>query len=292
MGDEGIFEQRIPVAEIDSDPVHYPESDGRFLPENPLQAQAIISLRNDLGLHLKDTPNAVLEGNHFIYYRPGDRTGWVAPDVYVLLDHVWKCRSPYRIWVEGKVPDFVLEVISPESKIRNRVDKKALYSKLGVQEYFVFQPNEARPGERLVGYRLWGGEYVELQPDPRLGPERELRSETLEVSLRVAGPLIRVRNLDTRKDYLSHEDLDKLAEKERARADAEKARAEKERARADAEKARAEEERARAREDRASAEAERVRAEAEKARAEAAEAELAALKAFLRQSGKQLPMDE
>ena len=52
MGDEGIFEQRIPVAELDSDPVHYPESDGRFLPENPLQAQAIISLRNDLGLHL------------------------------------------------------------------------------------------------------------------------------------------------------------------------------------------------------------------------------------------------
>ena len=227
----------------------------------------------------------MLEGNHFIYYRPGDRTGWVAPDIYVMLDHVWKCRSPYRIWVEGKVPDFVLEVISPNSKIRNRVDKKALYSKLGVQEYFVIQPNEARLGERLVGYRLWGGEYVELRPDPRLGPERELRSETLGVSLRVAGPLIRVRNLDTRKDYLSHEALDKVAEKERVRADAEKARAEAERARAHAAEARATE-------DRASAEAERVRAEAEKARAEAAEAELAALKAFVRQSGKQLPMDE
>ena len=144
-------------------------------------------------------PNAVLEGNHFIYYRPGNKSGCVAPDVYVLLDHVWKCRSPYRIWVEGKAPDFVLEVISPESEIRNQVDKKALYSKLGVREYFVFQPNEARPGERLVGYRLWGGEYVELRPDPRLGPERELRSETLGVSLRVAGPLIRVRSLETRE---------------------------------------------------------------------------------------------
>ena len=220
----------------------------------------------------------MLEGNHFIYYRPGDKSGCVAPDVYVMLDHVWKCRSPYRIWVEGRVPDFVLEVISPKSKVRNRVDKKTLYSKLGVQEYFVFQPNEARPGERLVGYRLWGGEYVELGPDPRLGPERELRSETLGVSLRVAGPLIRVRNLETRKDYLSHEDLDKVAAAERARAEAEKARA-------DAAEARA-------KEGRASAEAERVRAEAEKARAEAAEAELAALKAFLRQSGKQLPMDE
>ena len=285
MGDEGIFEQRIPVAEIDSDPVHYPESDGRFLPENPLQAQAIISLRNDLGLHLKDTPNAVLEGNHFIYYQPGDRAAWVAPDVYVLLDHVWKCRSPYRIWVEGKVPDFVLEVISPESKIRNRVDKKALYSKLGVQEYFVFQPNEARPGERLVGYRLWGGEYVELQPDPRSGPERELRSKTLGVSLRIAGPLIRVRNLDTGKVYLSHEELATVAEAARARTKAARARTKAARARTKAAKARTKAAKART-------EAARARTEAARARTEAAKAELAALKALLAQSGKQLPMDE
>ena len=271
MGDEGIFEQRMPVAEIDSNPVHYPESDGRFLPENPLQAQAIISLRNDLGLHLKDTPNAVLEGNHFIYYLPGDKSGCVAPDVYVILDHVWKCRSPYRIWVEGKVPDFALEVISPKTKIRNQIDKKALYCKLGVQEYFVFQPNEASPGERLVGYRLWGGEYVELRPDPRLGPERELRSETLGVSLRVAGPLIRVRNLDTRKDYLSHEELAAVAEAARERIEAAKVRTEAAKARTKAAKA---------------------RIEAAKARIEAAKAELAALKALLAQSGTQLPMEE
>ena len=271
MGDEGIFEQRIPVAEIDSDPVQYPESDGRFLPENPLQAHAIISVRNDLDLHLRHVPNAVLEGNQFIYYEPGNRRKCVAPDVYVLLDHVWTCRSPYRIWIEGKVPDFVLEVISPASDIRNRVDKKALYSELGVEEYFVFQPDEARPGERLVGYRLWGGEYVELRPDPRSGPERELRSKTLGVSLRIAGPLIRVRNLDTGKDYRSHRDLDEVAEEATAKAEEAAKRAEAERARA---------------------EEATTRAEAERARAEEAEAELAALKALLAQSGKQLRRDE
>ena len=271
MGDEGIIEQRAPVVEIDPDPVHYPESDGRFLPENPLQAHAIISVRNDLDLHLRHVPNAVLEGNQFIYYRRGEKDKCVAPDVYVLLDHVWTCRSPYRIWIEGKAPDFVLEVIPPESEIRNRVDKKALYSKLGVQEYFVFQPDEARPGERLVGYRLWGGEYVEVRPDPHSGPERELRSKTLGVALRVAGPLIRVRNLETGKDYRSHRDLATRAEAATTRAVAESKRAE-------AEKRRAEEARA--------------RAEAESKRAQAAEAELAALKALLAQSGKQLPTDE
>ena len=278
MGDEGIIEQRAPVVEIDPDLVHYPESDGRFLPENPLQAHAIISVRNDLDLHLRHVPKAVLEGNQFIYYRRGQPKKCVAPDVYVVLDHVWKCRSPYRIWIEGKAPDFVLEVISPESEIRNRVDKKALYSKLGVQEYFVFQPDEARPGERLVGYRLWGEQYVELRPDPRSGPERELRSETLEVALRIAGPLIRVRNLETGKDYRSHRDLATVAEEATARANAENERAQAQAQRAEAATARAE--------------AESARAESERKRAESAEAELAALKAFLAQSGKQLPTDE
>ena len=107
----------------------------------------------------------------------------------------------------------------------------------------MFQPDEAGPGERLVGYRLWGGQYVELRPGPRSGPERELRSETLGVALRIAGPLIRVRNLETGKDYRSHRDLDTVAEEATSRA-------------------------------------------------EAAEAELTALKAFLAQSGKQLPTDE
>ncbi|MDE0123790.1 MAG: hypothetical protein OXN97_04350, partial [Bryobacterales bacterium] len=56
--------------------------------------------------------------------------------------------------------------------------------------------------------------------------ERELRSETLGVSLRIAGPMIRVRNLDTGKDYLSHEDLNTVAEEATARAEEAEARAE------------------------------------------------------------------
>ena len=144
----------------------------------------------------------------------------MAPDIYVLLDHVYKCPSPYKVWIEGNARDFVLEVISPGSEIRNRVDKKALYARLGVEEYFVFQPDEARGGERLVGYRLWGDGYVELEPGPESGPERELLSKTLGVSLRIAGPLIRVLNLATGKDYRSHRELRVAAEAEKERADA------------------------------------------------------------------------
>ena len=98
---------------------------------------------------------------------------------------------------------------------------------------------------------------MELRPDPRSGPERELRSETLGVALRIAGPLIRVRSLETGKDYRSYRDLATVAEE--ATAMAQQAM---------------------------------TRAETERKRTEAAEAELAALKAFLARSGKQLSTDE
>ena len=249
------------------------------MPGNTLQAQAVISVRNALDLHLEHVPNAVLEGNKFIYYEKGKSSRWVAPDIYVLLNHVYKCSSPYKVWVERKVPDFMLEVISPESEIRDRVDEKALYAKLGVEEYFVFQPDEARGGERLLGYRLWGDEYVELEPDPESGPGRELLSETLGVSLRViAGPLIRVRNLMTGEDYRSPREMRASIEADRQRAEAATERlrvlermteAKKARVEAVTEKLRVEEQ----------------RTEAERARAEAAEA---ALKALLMDSGSQV----
>ena len=255
MVDKGSIEQRAAVLEPDA--VHYPESDGRFLPENTLQALAVISVRNALDLYLEHVPNAVLEGNKFIYYEKGNSTKWVAPDIYVLLDHVYNCPSPYKVWIEGKTPDFVLEVISPESEIRNQGDKKALYADLGVEEYVLFQPDEARGGERLVGYRLSGGDYVDLAPDPHSGPERALVSKTLGVSLRVAGSLIRVRNLVTGEDYMSYREMHALSEAQRARADAATKRAD----------------------------AARKRADAATKRADAAESEIKALKAILAISG-------
>ena len=199
MSDEGIIEQR--AAPLDPDPVHYPDSDGRFLPENPLQARAIISVRVNLMGHFQDMPNIVLEGDMFLYYKKGKPRKSVAPHVFVVRDHDLGKRTTYKLWVERKPPDFALEVVSPTSKVRNQVDKKALYASLGIQEYFLFQPDMTRAEPRLLGYRLWGRRYVEVPPEPGSAHRRELRCETLGVSLRAEGELMRVRNLATGRDY-------------------------------------------------------------------------------------------
>ena len=220
MATKGRIEQHalpVPVAEPAPrlevvEPISYPDSDGHFLPDNPLQANAVMELRISLREHFHDDPDVVVEGDMFIYYARGEaderrvrgkRVGkYVAPDLFVVLDHDLGGRSTYMFWVEGKPPDFALEVISPSSEVRNRVAKKELYERIGIGEYFVFQPNPERRGPRLVGYALEGSRYRELGPDPALSPGAgSVRSEALGVSFRPEGAFLRVRNVRTGKDY-------------------------------------------------------------------------------------------
>ena len=249
-----------PLAVVDG--VHYPDSDGHFLPESPLQARAIMNVRSALQLHFDKVDNVVLEGDMFMYYEEGNPAASIAPDIFVVLEHDLGDRGVYKLWEEGKPPDFALEVISPSSEIRNALQKRALYAGLGIGEYFLFQPDPRKRGRRLVGYRLWGGSYEEVPADTG----GALRSAALGVSLRVEGKNLRLRSLESGQEYGWIEEQGQMAEAAQAKLDA--AHADAKAARAEAETARAEAETARAS---AAAEVEARR------RAEARNAELEAL---------------
>ena len=218
MADKGIIKQHPapvvvaepPPAGVVPGPLEYPDSDGRFLPENPLQANAIVELRSNLKQHFRDRPDVVVEGDMFLYYEKGQaderlvrgkRVGkFVAPDVIVVLDHDLGGRGTYKLWEEGKPPDFALEVISPSSEVRNRETKRDLYERIGIGEYFVFQPDTRRAGPRLVGYELKKRGYERL--GPQVGLPGSVRSDVLGVSLRPEGALLRLRDLRSGTDYL------------------------------------------------------------------------------------------
>ena len=118
--DEDIIEQQtLPTAMTEPQPlpvfaesIEYPDSDGHFLPENPLQSKAIVEVRASLNQHFEGVPDVVLEGDMFMYYAQGEaderrvqgrRVGkYVAPDVFVVLDHRPRKRSTYKLWEEGK----------------------------------------------------------------------------------------------------------------------------------------------------------------------------------------------
>ena len=302
MADEDIIEQQtLPTAMTEpqpppvfAEPIEYPDSDGHFLPPNPLQANAIVELRWSLTQHFTGVPNVVLEGNMFMYYAQGEaderrvlgrRVGkYVDPHVFVVLGHDLEERSTYKLWVEGKPPDFALDVIEPSSDLSDQCATKELYGRIGMREYFLFQPDVERAGPRLVGYALRGGAYHALGPDPALPGAGSVLSEVLGVSLRPEGAFLRVRDQRSGKDYLKTvetqyelEAKDAAIAKSEQRADQEAAARRRESERADREAA------ARQRES--------ERADREAAARRSAEERLAALEARLGQ-GVQRPPDD
>ena len=125
-------------------------------------------------------------------------------------------RRTYVLRAEGQPPDFVAEVSSPNSRRHDRTSKRALYAKLGVREYFLFDPVYEEQGHdgALQGYRLRGSASVEMGP----GGGAELRSEVLGLSLRPEGKRVRLRDLATGQDLLWFEETEharRAAERQR-----------------------------------------------------------------------------
>ncbi len=72
------------------------------------------------------------------------------------------------------IPDLVIEIISPSSVIRDRVDKKNLYEKLNIKEYWIIDPQY----QDIEVYSILNGRYELLSGVTMF--EGELKSNLLE----------------------------------------------------------------------------------------------------------------
>lgn len=105
--------------------------------------------------------------DNFIYYREGDITKVVAPDVYVVLGAAkLPLRRSFYTWAEGAVPTTVFEFLSDATARQDQHEKVPVYLQdIGVQEYFIHQPDTERP-EVFQGWRRQEqGNIIEIEPD-------------------------------------------------------------------------------------------------------------------------------
>lgn len=85
-----------------------------------------------------------------------------APDIFAVLGVDPRMRESWVVWIEGRGPDLVIEVVSVTSETTDRVTKKAIYqTNLRVPEYFLYDPAT----REVEGYRLVGNEYESITPD-------------------------------------------------------------------------------------------------------------------------------
>ena len=120
--------------------------------------------------------------DNFIYYREGDITKFVAPDVYVVFGvDKYPLRRSFYTWSEGAVPVAVFEFLSDATANQDRHEKVSVYlTDMGVQEYFIHQPEMKKPAEFRGWQRSPSGNIIEIVPDAQGG----LFSEALNLWFR------------------------------------------------------------------------------------------------------------
>lgn len=84
-------------------------------------------------------------------YHPDVNDDYLCPDIMIICDRKHLKGGSY-----SGVPKFIVETLSPSSARKDRIEKKDIYEKAGVEEYWIVSPK----GKSVEIYYLVDGKYV------------------------------------------------------------------------------------------------------------------------------------
>jgi Uma2 family endonuclease len=221
------------------DVIIYPEEDGKLTESEEHYAQGA-DLFKALRLYFADRPDVFVGGNIAFYYEEGNPRKYFGPDVLVAFGvrprtGKRKGRPSYFLWEEGVSPTVIFELASEATWRQDLMKKPRQYARLGVQEYYLFDPLDAYLKPRLQGHYLSAdGTYERRTGD-------ELDSPALGLRLVIHGDQLRCWDPATGEFLPTLEEAEAARRQERAarrQAEAARAAAEAEAARLRAELAR------------------------------------------------------
>lgn len=243
-------EPTIPVRFTED--IDYPDYDGLPMADNTDQAQTIVDNFQTLRTFFWGRNDVFVATNLLVYYREGDNTTRITPDVMVAFGRPPGYRGSYKVWEEGNhPPDWVLEVASEGTADVDVFQKPGIYAGIGVSEYWQYDPTGGLLNPRLQGWRLTGLKYAELPQVPVAGAEIAIYSEVL--GLRLEFDVERLRFWDPvgeqylrtplESEHAALEGKQDLRESDHARREAEQGQREERRRRREAEQSRRESDR-------------------------------------------------
>ena len=140
----------------------YPESDGKPMAETERHFRELVKNFNRIENHFAHIPDVYVLGDMMMYYEEGNPRKSISPDIFVAFGIGKKERRIYKIWEEGKPPDFILEFASKGTYRNDLTRKVLLYAEIGIPEYFVYDVDRRYLPSPLLGFRLIGDDYVEI----------------------------------------------------------------------------------------------------------------------------------
>jgi len=214
--------------------VRYPESDGTPMGETELHRDLLIDLIVSIHQRFLDDPGVYASGNMFLYFEEGSPEMVVCPDFFVVRGVPKKQRRVYKLWEEKKAPELVIELTSRATHLEDLGKKRAIYEQLGVEEYFIFDPEGIRFDPPFQGFRRKGQLFEPLREVRVVEGARVFLSSVLGLELHGGGTSLRWVDPATGEPLAVPREAYAAAAAERQRAEAEKHRAEGEKLRAEA----------------------------------------------------------
>jgi Uma2 family endonuclease len=135
--------------------------------ETPIHIEAILLLYQALQDFFRDRADVFIAADVFWYWEEGNPNARRAPDVMAVIGVPRDVeRRSFFSWREGgAVPAVIFEMASQNTWREDIEEKYDLYERLGVREYFVFDPEDAYLRPPLQGFRLRQGTYRRMRPD-------------------------------------------------------------------------------------------------------------------------------
>ncbi|HBE19832.1 MAG TPA: hypothetical protein DEG17_20445 [Cyanobacteria bacterium UBA11149] len=127
--------------------------------ESELHLRQIILFLSSLQWLWRDRNDFYAMANLTIYYSPRQLQSqdFRGPDFFVVLDTERKTRKSWAVWEEdGKYPNVIVELLSPETASTDKNDKKKIYQNtFRTPDYFWFDPYTLE----FAGFHLVDGKY-------------------------------------------------------------------------------------------------------------------------------------
>jgi Uma2 family endonuclease len=213
----------MPVLSNESDPdvidgVYYPSSDGKPMAETFLHVLAIFEIFELLRERYRDRNVVYIAADMFWYWERGNPSACVAPDLMVNFGvPEGDERRSFKTWIEnGVVPSVTFEMASKGTWRKNVGKTRDTYERLGVKEYFIFDPEDKYLETQLLGFRLRSKKYVAIAAKS----DGSMLSQVLGLKLTPEGRHLRLADIETGERLLTPAEREaRRAEEERRRAD-------------------------------------------------------------------------
>lgn len=201
-------QKKLPLQVSEDEEIYYPDTDESIMPEGILHFLLSVHLTSMLLAFFANRKDVKVFGNCMMYYEEGNPRKVISPDLMVCFGLEKMPTRVYKLWETKVVPSVVIEFASDTTWLNDVSTKLAIYQKLGVKEYYIYDVEYAHLPSALMAYHLDDGILTEIEVG-----DRRILSESIGLELVDTGETLRFFNPETKEFLLTAEEM--LAENEK-----------------------------------------------------------------------------